>query len=205
MKAYAGVKQAWRGVSTQKLRTFLMMLGIIIGVAALTIIVSVGQGAKAQVGRSVSKMFGANPIMITAGTVLPHNMPGGEAPKTLTYDDLHAMEQEVPNVRQVSPELRMPDTPLKYRERTTDAMVFGITPPFRDYRGWDVESGEFLTEEEVNGMARVCLLGQTTATDLFGEADPVGQTIRIENVGFKVKGVLAPKGASPFGAIWTTA
>jgi len=179
-----------------------MMLGIIIGVATLTIVVSVGQGAKAEVQRRANKMWGANPIMVTAGGGAfrgEMSMSVDQGNNTLTYEDMRAIEQEVPNVRKVSPGLIKVEAPLKYRERSTNATVFGITPEFRDYRSWDVDSGEFITDEDVTSMARVCLLGQTVATELFGDADPVGQSIRIENVAFKVKGLLARKGASPMG------
>jgi len=202
MKITAGVKQAWSATSGHKLRTLLMMLGIIIGVATLTIVVSVGQGAKAEVQRRANKMWGANPIMVTAGGGAfrgEMSMSVDQGNNTLTYEDMRAIEQEVPNVRKVSPGLIKVEAPLKYRERSTNATVFGITPEFRDYRSWDVDSGEFITDEDVTSMARVCLLGQTVATELFGDADPVGQSIRIENVAFKVKGLLARKGASPMG------
>jgi putative ABC transport system permease protein len=112
---------------------------------------------------------------------------------------MEAIRKEVPNVRTTSPGLLKGDVQVKYRQQSATTEVFGVTPEFREYRSWDVESGEFISDEDVRGLARVVLLGQTAARELFGDADPVGETVRIENVTFKVKGVMAKKGASPEG------
>ncbi len=198
------MREAKRALIANKVRTLLMMAGVTIGLAALTIIVAVGQGAKAQVMGRVGKMFGTNPIMVTASAQGPNagrhmGMGVGVGSQTLTYEDMKAIEQEVPNVRKASPGLIKSDVVVKYRQQTAITEVFGVTPEFREYRSWDVDSGEFISDEDVRGMTRVVLLGQTVARELFGDADPVGQTVRIENVAFKVKGVLAGKGASPHG------
>jgi putative ABC transport system permease protein len=123
----------------------------------------------------------------------------GTGSQTLTYEDLAAIEKEVPNVRAAYPGLIKTMAPVKFRQQSVTADCFGVTPEFRDYRSWDVDSGEYLTDEDVRSTARVVLLGQTVARELFGEADPVGQTVRIENVAFRVKGVMAAKGANAGG------
>jgi len=102
-------------------------------------------------------------------------------------------------VRQASPGLLKSDVVVQSREQTVVSEAWGITPEFREYRDWDVESGEFLSNEDVRGTARVALLGSTLARKLFGEEDPIGATVRVDNVAFKVKGVLVAKGANPAG------
>jgi len=204
MKTSRVLKEARRALSANKVRALLMMLGIIVGITALTIIVAVGQGAKAQVSGSLGKMWGTNPIMVTASAggpgAGPHmGMGAGVGSQTLTEQDMQAIEQEVPNVRKASPGLLKSDAQVKFRQQSTTTEIFGVTPEFREYRSWDVDSGDFLSDEDVRSMARVALIGQTVARELFSDADPVGATIRIDNVAFKVKGVMAKKGANPSG------
>jgi putative ABC transport system permease protein len=204
MRLAITLNEARRALSANKTRTFLMMLGVTIGIAALTIIVALGQGARADVVRRMSKLWGTNPIMVTDSAggrgAGPHmGMGVGVGSQTLTDEDLQAIEKEVPNVRKASPGLLKSDAQVKFRQQTATTEVFGVTPEFREYRNWDVDSGDFISDEDVRGLARVVLLGQTVARELFGDADPIGETVRIENVAFKVKGVMAKKGANPEG------
>ena len=197
------MREAKRALTASKVRTLLMMAGVTIGITALTIIVAVGQGSKAQVTGALGKMWGTNPIQVTAsagGSQAGHmGMSVGVGSQTLTEQDMQAIEQEVPNVRKASPGLIKTDAQVKFRQQTVTTEVFGVTPEFREYRSWDVDSGDFLSDEDVRSMARVALIGQTVARELFGDADPVGTTIRIDNVAFKVKGVMAKKGVNPQG------
>jgi putative ABC transport system permease protein len=204
MKTTRALREARRALGANKARTFLTMLGVIVGITALIVIVGIGQGSKAQVARQLSKLWGTNPITVTASAggraAGPHMGMGiGTGSQTLTYEDLAAIEKEVPNVRAAYPGLIKTMAPVKFRQQSVTADCFGVTPEFRDYRSWDVDSGEYLTDEDVRSTARVVLLGQTVARELFGEADPVGQTVRIENVAFRVKGVMAAKGANAGG------
>jgi putative ABC transport system permease protein len=204
MKITRTLREARRALGANKVRTFLTMLGIIVGITALTLIAAVGQGSKAEVTGRLSKVWGANPIMVTASagsrSAGPHmGMGVGTGSQTLTYEDLAAIEQEVPNVRKASPGLVKSDVLAKSRQQSATTEVWGITPEFREYRSWDAESGEFLSDEDVQSSARVALIGSTVARELFGETDPVGATLRIENVAFKVKGLLASKGTNPEG------
>jgi putative ABC transport system permease protein len=181
-----------------------MMVGVIIGIAALISIVAVGQGAKAKVVKSVDKMWGTNPIMVTAGAGGPNAGPHmgmgvGVGAQTLTMEDLQAIEKEVPNVRKASPGLLKSDVQVKYRQQAKTTEVFGITPDFREYRSWDVESGEFISDDDVRSLARVALIGETVRRELFGDDDPVGARIMIDNVSFKVKGLLMARGTNPSG------
>ena len=198
------LKEALRGLSANKVRTFLMMVGVIIGIAALISIVAVGQGAKAKVVKSAGKMWGTNPIMVTASAGGPNAGPHmgmgvGVGAQTLTDEDLQAIEKEVPNVGKASPGLLKSDVQVKYRQKAKTTEVFGITPDFREYRSWDVDGGEFISDDDVRSLARVALIGQTVAQELFGDADPVGANIMIDNVSFKVKGLLMARGTNPEG------
>ena len=198
------LKQALRGLLANKVRTFLMMVGIIIGIAALIGIVAVGQGAKAKVVKSAGKMWGTNPIMVTASAGGPNAGPHmgmgvGVGAQTLTDEDLQAIEKEVPNVRKASPGLLKSDVQVKYRQQAKTTEVFGITPDFRQYRSWDVESGEFISDDDVRSLSRVALIGETVARELFGNEDPTGARIMIDNVSFKVKGLLMKRGTNPSG------
>jgi len=198
------LKQAFRGLAANKVRSFLMMVGVIIGIAALIGIVAVGQGAKAKVVQSAGKMWGTNPIMVTASAGGPNAGPHmgmgvGVGSQTLTMEDLQAIEKEVPNVRKASPGLLKGDVQVKHQQQAKATDVFGITPEFREYRSWDVDSGEYISDDDVRSLARVALIGETVARELFGSADPVGQRIMIDNVSFQVKGLLVAKGTNPQG------
>ena len=199
------LKQALRGLLANKIRTFLMMVGIIIGIAALIGIVAVGQGAKAKVAKNTNKMWGTNPIMITASAAGPNAGPHmgmgvGVGSQTLVMEDLQAIEKEVPNVRKASPGLFKSDVQVKYQQQAKTTEVWGITPEFREYRSWDVDSGEFISDDDVRSLARVALIGETVARELFGDEDPVGARIMIDSVSFKVKGLLMARGTSPEGS-----
>jgi len=198
------LREALRGLMANKVRALLMMAGVIIGIAALIGIVAVGQGAKAKVAKNTNKMWGTNPIMITAGAGGPNAGPHmgmgvGVGAQTLKMDDLEAIEKEVPNVRKASPGLLKSDAQVKYREQAKTTEIWGITPEFREYRSWDVDSGEYISDDDVRSMTRVALIGQTVAKELFGDEDPTGARIMIDNVSFKVKGLLMERGTSPDG------
>ena len=202
MNTLIATKEALKSLGAHKLRTFLMMLGLIVGIATLTVIVAIGEGSKRQVLQRMNKMWATQPIMITAGGGMfrgPRSMAIDQVPTTLTEEDRQALEQEVPNVRRASPGEMKIDVPIKYGEQSTTTSIMGVTPDFHRYRSWDVETGELMTDEEVSGAARVCWIGHTVAQTLFGEEDPVEAMVRIENVGFKVRGVLRAKGTNPMG------
>jgi putative ABC transport system permease protein len=177
-----------------------MMLGVAIGIAALTIIVAVGQGAKAQVLQRIDKMLSTSPIVVSAGEGgIQRGSQIDVTNSTLTPEDATAIAEEIPGVREVALVQRMPGVVLTTRAQTTSAQVFGVTPNWHDLQNWEVADGEELTAEDNSGAARVCLVGRTVAQALFGEADPVGETLRIREVSLRVKGVLVSKGVSPGG------
>ena len=200
MKPFTVLREARRALTVNLVRAALMMLGVAIGIAALTIIVAVGQGAKAQVLQRVGKVLGTSPIVVSAGEGgIQRGSQIDVTTSTLTPEDARAIAEEIPGVREVALVQRMPGVVITARAQTTTAQVFGVTPDWHDLQNWEVESGEELSVEDNSGAARVCLVGRTVAQALFGEADPVGETLRIREVSLRVKGVLVSKGVSPGG------
>jgi len=200
MRPFTVLREARRALTANLVRAALMMLGVAIGIAALTIIVAVGQGAKAQVLQRVDKMLGTSPIVVSAGEGgLQRGSQIDVTTSTLTPEDATAIAEEIPGVREVSLVQRMPGVVITARAQTTTAQVFGVTPNWHDLQNWEVADGEELSVDDNSGAARVCLVGQTVAQALFGEADPVGETLRIREVSLRVKGVLVSKGVSPGG------
>lgn len=198
------LRVAWKGLVTNGLRTFLMMLGVVIGIAALTVILAVGAGTKRDLEERTSQMFAEAPITVLARTPGAGFGSGREsgvevAPKTLTRDDAQAVLSQIANVEAVAPTQRRSEVPIKYRDAGTTTMIFGIVPEWQRLRNYNLTDGDFIDEEDESAAKRVCLIGPNVAADLFGDASPTGETIRIDDTPFTVKGVLASKGASPLG------
>jgi len=194
-------KEGIKSLSSNKLRTFLMMLGVIIGIATFTTVIAIGQGGKSRVLRSMNKMWGAMPIAITPGgkDISPHT-DILLAPATLTKEDADAIIREVPNLKDVCLVQVKADVPVSYKEKNMTVLDFmGVSPNFETIRTTKVISGDFISDEDMNSLARVCLIGQTVVKELFGDRDPIGEVVRIENVNFVIKGVIEPKGAAPGG------
>lgn len=197
MKQAKTFKLALHAIGMNKMRTFLMMLGIIIGITTLTVIVSVGKGASAKVMKTV-RNFGANAVMVFAGGGKVMGPPD-EKTNTLTLEDAQAIMQEVKGIRSMDTGLIRLGRTVKYEENNTNTVIYGGTTNYGDAWEWSVESGDYFTEEDMASMARVAVLGKTVVNELYGNTDPIGTNIKIENVNFKVVGVLAPRGTSPMG------
>ncbi len=197
MKQAKTVKLALQAIGMNKMRTFLMMLGIIIGITTLTVIVSVGKGASAKVMKTIQN-FGANAVMVFAGGGKVMGPPD-EKTNTLTLEDAQAIMQEVKGIRSMDTALIRLGRTVKYEDNNTNTVIYGGTTNYGDAWDWSVESGDYFTEEDMTGMARVAVLGKTVVKELYGSTDPIGTNIKIENVNFKVIGVLAPRGTSPMG------
>ena len=186
--------ESLQAMGANRLRTALTMLGMIIGVGAVVLMLAIGQGAQALVTESISSM-GSNLFIILSGASSAGGvrMGGGTVP-TLTYNDALALD-ELPDVAAVAP--LFPNTAqIIYGPNNWTAMIAGTTPPYFDVRDWAPVAGTLFTDNDVRSATRVVLLGQTVATNLFGDEDPVGKTVRIKNSPFLVLGVLAPKGQS---------
>ncbi len=190
---------ALRALLRNKMRSFLTTLGIIIGVAAVIAMVAIGEGAKAQVEKAFAAM-GTSLLIIMPGTSTSGGARGGFGSQpTLTWDDLRAIQTEVPSVRSAAPVLRS-SAQVVSEDQNWTTQVQGTTPDYFDIRTWTAQNGTNLTESDIEGATKVIVLGQTVAKKLFGpSADPVGQVVRIKNTPFQVIGVLQSKGQSPTG------
>ena len=200
MKIVSTVRVSLKGLTANKLRTFFMMLGVLIGITALTVIVSVGQGAKGQVMQKMENLSAFGAVMVIPGGGMTRGLGSVDTvPASLTAEDAQAIQAEVPNVQDVALVQSKQGMAIKFAGQSTTTMVWGVTPNYPTIRPTPVARGEFFGAEEQSSQARVAVLGQDTAVSLFGDADPLEQTIRIENVPFKVIGLQKKMGASPGG------
>ncbi len=200
MKIVSTVRVSLKGLTGNKLRAFFMMLGVLIGIMALTVIVSVGQGAKLQVMQKMETLSAFGAVMVIPGGGMTRGLGSVDSvPATLTAEDAQAIRSEVPHVQDVALVQSKQGVTIKFGNQSTATMVWGVTPNYPTIRPTPVARGEFFGEEEQSSQARVAVLGQDTAAALFGDADPLEQTIRIESVPFKVIGIQKKLGASPGG------
>ncbi|MBI5103258.1 MAG: ABC transporter permease [Nitrospirae bacterium] len=186
-----------RGLSKHKMRAFLMMLGIIIGIATLTVIVSAGKGMQKKITKSIQS-FGPNAVMVSAGGGKMFGPPDDKV-TTLTLDDATAIKESIKGIRAFSPFTITLEQSIIYGNRNSTAPVVGATPEFADAWQWYAEKGDFISDEDNASMSKNCMLGRTVVRELFGDQDPVGETIRVNNTNFKVIGVLTGRGTSPMG------
>jgi putative ABC transport system permease protein len=193
------LRVAWRALGRNKLRSFLTALGIVIGVGAVIAMVAIGDGAKARVEQSFAAM-GSNMLIVLPGTTTSGGVQGGfGSMPTLTWDDLRAIQTEIPSVRYAAPGLRA-TTSVVAEEQNWTTVVNGTAPDYFAIRSWPVAKGAAFTASDVDSGTKAVVLGQTVADRLFGVgANPVGTSVRIKGVPFEVVGVLAPKGQSPMG------
>ena len=189
---------ALRALRRNPMRTALTGLGIIIGVAAVIAMVAIGTGAKAEVASSIEKM-GQNMVMIFSHAARSGRVHMGmDSGTALTKQDYDAIRQEVAGLAGASPEVRASAQVTMGRENV-NTEVRGVGEDYPRVRAWQMESGEFFTEADVKAAAKVCVLGNTVATNLFGGGDPVGQVVRIQSAPYEVVGVLRSKGANMMG------
>ncbi|RJP76172.1 MAG: FtsX-like permease family protein [Candidatus Zixiibacteriota bacterium] len=192
------LRSAARALRRNKMRSFLTMLGIIIGVAAVIAMLALGQGAEYSVKQQISAL-GTNVLIIFPGSQQQGTVRfGAGSVTTLTEDDARAITEECPAVAYVSPGSRAGGQVVA-GNLNWGTIVEGTGADYLFIRQWAVEYGEFYTEPDVKAAAKVCVLGGTVADALFPDATPVGQTIRIRNVPVKVIGVLARKGQNAMG------
>ncbi|MGE5205370.1 MAG: ABC transporter permease [Chlamydiota bacterium] len=186
---------AMRALSRNKMRSALTMLGIIIGVGAVIAMVGVGQGASRQVQDQISAM-GSNMLFVSSGTVNRGGLRlGWGQTKTLVYDDMKAIVQQAPAVKEAAPG-SMTTAQVVFGADNWFTNIQGTEPQYFDVRSWPMAEGVSFTEGDVTSAADVAVIGNTVRQNLFGAEDPVGQTIRVSNLPFKVVGVLSAKGQS---------
>jgi putative ABC transport system permease protein len=202
MRILRAVRVSVRELTANKVRTLFMLLGVVIGIIALTVIISVGQGAKADVQQRMEQRLAVSLVTIAAGGGIAPGMRSHdvEIPTTLTADDATAIQTALPDVVAVGLVQNRRDVSVKHGSQSTTTTVQGVTPNFPRLRATPIASGEFFGDEEQASLARVAVLGPDTAEALFGQADPLGETIQIENVQFKVIGIVASQGTGPGGA-----
>src|SRR5262249_670984 len=194
-------KVALQALGRNKMRSSLTMLGIIIGVGAVIAMVGIGQGASASIQSQIANL-GNNMLYVWSGSTNQGGMRGGMgSATTLTAEDVDAMERECPSVSASTPAVSVRGAQLVFGNQNWVASsgIVGTNQKFPDIRAWPVASGEFFAESDVRTGARVCVIGKTVADNLFQGVDPVGQTLRIRNLPFRILGTLSAKGQSQFG------
>jgi len=188
-----------KAIAGNKFRSFLSMLGIIIGVAAVIIMMAIGQGSKQSVRNNIAKM-GTNMINIHPG----QGMMGGarldpSEMQTLKVSDYEEIVKNRKYVTYVSPEVNAGGQVI-YGSKNTNTTMYGESPEYLDIKQWEVDKGDVFTDEDVNHSAKVCVIGQTIAKELFGEdVDPIDKIIRFKSIPFRVVGVLKAKGYNNWG------
>ncbi|HLA12936.1 MAG TPA: ABC transporter permease [Pyrinomonadaceae bacterium] len=194
------IRVAFRALVRNKMRASLTMLGIIIGVGAVIAMVSIGQGAQASVQAQIESI-GTNLLFVSAGARNVGGVRSGtgdSSTNALTIEDLEAIRREVPSVAMVTPTVNA-RSQLVFGNMNWNTSVQGVSQEYPGVRKWNVESGEFFSETDVRTAARVIVIGQTIADNLLSGMDPVGQTVRVMNLPFRVVGVMARKGQDPQG------
>jgi len=189
------IRIAMRALARNKLRSSLTMLGIIIGVGAVIAMVSVGQGAQKQAEDQIAAM-GSNMLFVSAGTVTRGGTRMGYgATKTLLYEDMQAILRECAAVKAAAPGSQS-SAQVVFENDNWATQINGTEPQYFDIRTWPFAEGSSFSKDDVAMAANVAVIGETVRKNLFGATDPVGQTIRISNLPFRVVGVLMPKGTS---------
>ena len=195
MDLLAIVRIAMRALARNKLRSILTMLGIIIGVGAVIAMVSVGQGAQQQAQQQIAAM-GSNMLFVQSGTVNRGGMRmGWGATKTLIYDDMVAILRECPSVKAAAPGSQAA-AQVVFGNDNWATTINGTEPQYFDIRSWPIAEGSSFSQDDVSMAANVAVIGETVRKNLFGATDPVGETVRINNLPFKVVGLLTAKGTS---------
>jgi putative ABC transport system permease protein len=179
-----------------KVRTFLIVLAIVVGIATLTVIVALTQGANKKILQQINN-FGPDAIMIHSGGGKIRG-PSTASEANLTKKDI-ADIQDIEGVKLVSPFQVSLDMPVKYGNKFTTSWVFGVESSWQDAWRRGASKGDFISDSDNEQLSKVCVIGQTAAKDLFGDVNPIGENILVENVSFKVVGILEKRGQSPVG------
>jgi putative ABC transport system permease protein len=198
MNLLTALRSAWRALSTNLLRSLLTMLGIIIGVAAVITMIAVGSGAQQRVDEQI-KALGSNLMLVVPGAQASGGVRmGAQTRLGITEDDARAIIAEVPEVQSAAPSMRT-SVQVVAGNANWATSVFGTTPEYFEVRDWPIASGRLFDAAEVSGSAKVALIGQTVARELFGDVDPIDQVIRVRSVPATVIGVLERKGQNTMG------
>ena len=201
MKILKIFSQAARCMRRYALRTALMMLGVIVGIASLAVLSSVGEAAKRETMQRFKNMLGTfDSIMVRPGGGRSRGMPTlVSVPPTLRFEDASAIAAEVPEIKAVAEMQSAFDIDLKYRDKAASPAVFGVSANWLALRSDEVADGSFFTEDQDAALARVAVIGTDVREALFAGEDPLGKTLRIADVPFRVIGLLKSRGAGPAG------
>jgi putative ABC transport system permease protein len=192
------IRIALRALRVNKMRSSLTMLGIVIGVGAVIAMVAVGSGATQRIQEQISSI-GSNLLIVLPGSATSGGMRMGHgSTMTLTEDDARAIATEIPGVLTASGSMRGV-AQVVYGNQNWSTAIQGTAPDYLEIRDWELESGRFFTQEDMDGATKVAVLGQTVKDNLFGGGDAVGQMVRIKKVPFTVIGVLERKGQTSWG------
>jgi putative ABC transport system permease protein len=194
----SSMRIAFRALRMNKLRSGLTMLGIIIGVAAVIATVAIGSGATQRIEEQIASI-GSNLIIVLPGSTTSSGLRLGTGNAvTLTEADARELAAQCPAIAFATPTVRG-GAQVVYENSNWATIIFGVTPDYLTIRDYTIAQGAAFTQQDVVGANKVALLGKTVVTNLFGDIDPIGQTIRIKKVPFIVAGVLSPKGQSSTG------
>src|SRR5438270_2029825 len=184
---------AFRALRRNKMRSVLTALGIIIGVAAVIAMVGIGNGAKAQVEAQIASL-GQNVILIFSGSTTSSGIrTGWGGAGTLKIEDAEAIRREVPGVIAVSEEV-VSTSQVAAGNQNWFTRVYGESADYFDIRQWPLADGAPFTDQDVRSSNKICVIGRTTASQIYGNEDPVGQVLRVKNVPFTITGLLTPQG-----------
>jgi len=201
MEWYRTISLALRTLLRNPLRSFLMMLGVTVGIAALTTMASVGEATKQETMRRFKRMVGTYDIVnIAPGAARTRGMPSlTTVEPTLKFDDATAIAAEARSITQIAEVQNAFDIDVKHRDNTTASAIYGISANWLEMHGYFIDAGTPISDDDVASLARVAVIGIDVQTALFPNQDPMGQQLRIANVPFQVKGVLVSRGAGPGG------
>ncbi len=187
---------AMESILANKIRSFLTMLGVVIGVASVILLVALGEGTRRYVYQELMGI-GTNLLIITPGKTetTGHAPPQSSTTRKLTYDDIMYLKRNAFTLKGVAPIL-LGTGKVKYRNRSRNAMVLGVTSSFEDVRNLHVEIGSFITNEDVEFHRKIAIIGRTVKREIFGEDNPLGKMVRLAGVKYRVVGIMEKKGVS---------
>jgi putative ABC transport system permease protein len=189
------IQVALKALNRNKMRTFLTMLGIIVGVVAVIAMVSIGQGANASIQNDISSL-GTNLLFIHSGSSFREGINyGSGSVTTLTADDAEAIAHECPSVSMTSPAINT-SAQVKYQNKNWNTTINGVNEDYLNIRNWELEAGSFFQKSNISAAAKLCVIGKTVMKELFDSENPIGKIIRIRQLPFTVIGVLKEKGES---------
>lgn len=193
--------QALRSMRRYWLRTTLMMLAIVVGIASLAVLSSIGEATRRETIQRFKNMLGTfDTIIVRPGGGRSRGMPTlVNVPPTLRFEDADAVAKELPEIKAVAEMQTAFDVDIKYRDRAASPVVIGVTPNWLELRSEEMQDGVFFTEDQNTSLARVAVIGTDVRTALFPDEDPIGKTLRIADVPFQVIGMLKSRGAGPAG------